>query len=71
MTIEPREGYEVICDECGESELYLENPDYVPETEIDFNFKIFLEDLRNKGWVISDKKVLCPKCAKKEEVSKK
>ena len=65
MGVYPLEGYEIICDKCEESELFLENPDHVSSLEIDSNFDLFVEGLKSKGWIISDREVLCPGCASK------
>jgi formylmethanofuran dehydrogenase subunit E len=67
MGVYPIEGYIVECDECGEEDIYYENADYYTGLDVDHYFEQHVESLKNKGWIIDDGKVLCPKCANKKK----
>ena len=62
--ISPITGYVVICDKCGEKRIFYDNSNERSIIDIDIDFRNFLDDLRDEGWIIEHDKVLCPKCAK-------
>ena len=63
--IYPIEGYEIVCDECGEHVVFHENSDHYTIFEIEDYVEQKMSQLKADGWQIDDEAVKCPQCSSK------